>query len=76
MHVQKWGNSLGVRLPKSLCEAVSIEEGSEIDFKIINDSIVIRRKKKTLEQLLESVNSENVHGETWDDVKPVGREIW
>ncbi|MGG3744960.1 AbrB/MazE/SpoVT family DNA-binding domain-containing protein [Paenibacillus chibensis] len=32
--VQKWGNSLGVRIPKSLAVKVGLEEGSEIELDV------------------------------------------
>lgn len=30
MHISKWGNSLAVRLPKKLCEEMSLQEGDQI----------------------------------------------
>ena len=55
MQVSKWGNSLAVRLPVTLVEALDLKEGDEIevsvagkrDFKIARD----RSKERALEQL-------------------------
>jgi len=55
MQVAKWGNSLAVRLPAALVEALDLKEGDEIeisvagkrDFKIARD----RSKDRALEQL-------------------------
>lgn len=34
MHVGKWGNSLAVRLPSSVVEALQLKEGDEIEIEI------------------------------------------
>ena len=55
MQVSKWGNSLAVRLPVTLVEALDLKEGDEIevsvagkrDFKVARD----RSKERALEQL-------------------------
>ncbi len=33
MRVSKWGNSLAVRLPAEVVEALGLKEGDEVDFK-------------------------------------------
>ncbi len=76
--VNKWGNSLGLRIPKAVVEESHISEGSELDVSV-NDGIITlkpkKRKKYELEQLLEGINESNLHGEilTGDSV---GKEIW
>ena len=75
MQVQKWGNSLAIRLPKALCQAVSIEEGNELDFSIENNAIVIKPKSQTLEEMLENVTPEMYHKETFNDGTK-GKEEW
>ena len=34
MHVGKWGNSLAVRLPASVVEALDLKEGDEVEIEI------------------------------------------
>jgi antitoxin MazE len=34
MHVAKWGNSLAVRLPKSVVEALGLKEGDDIEIHV------------------------------------------
>lgn len=75
MHVTKWGNSLGIRIPMALAKKVGLTEGTPIDFQVDNDTIIIRRKRYTLEKLLSEVDSKNVHHEI-NTGAPVGREIW
>jgi antitoxin MazE len=55
MQVSKWGNSLAVRLPAVVVEALNLKEGDEIeisiagkrDFKVARD----RSKERAIEQL-------------------------
>lgn len=54
MKVQKWGNSLGIRIPGPFAEQLNIIEGSEIELQLLDGQIVLRpiRHKPTLEELL------------------------
>jgi antitoxin MazE len=73
--VQKWGNSLGIRIPKSFSQKLGLEPGTPIEFKLRDNAITIRPKRYSLETLLAQVSPENLHGET-ETGAPVGREIW
>lgn len=75
MKVQKWGNSLAIRLPKALCQAINIEEGKEVDFTIQENAIVIKPKAKTLEEMLEGITPDMYHKEMLND-RAVGKEEW
>ncbi|HXH31810.1 MAG TPA: AbrB/MazE/SpoVT family DNA-binding domain-containing protein [Bacteriovoracaceae bacterium] len=74
--LQKWGNSLGVRIPKSIIEKVNIEENDELIIEHQDGKIVIfpAKKKISLSELMDQVNPENLHSE--DDFKPEGNEVW
>jgi antitoxin MazE len=64
--IQKWGNSLAIRIPKSYAEALKFDEGSEMKFKIIKDKLVISKKKKSefkLSDLLAKISEKNQHKE-------------
>ncbi len=64
--VQKWGNSLGIRIPRTLALEVSIETDSEVDLSAKDGTIVItpsRRKRLSLRQLLSRVTDSNLHAE-------------
>lgn len=74
-HVTKWGNSLGIRIPKSLAEKIDLKEGTPIDLQLEDDAIIIRRKRYSLETLLSQVTPENVHEEV-NTGDSVGRETW
>ena len=75
--VQKWGNSLAIRIPKSYAKDIDINQGSVIDILKENDSIVLKpkRKKEKLSDLLSQITKDNLHEEI-DTGKKVGNEIW
>ncbi len=76
--IQKWGNSLGLRIPKSFAEEAGVEAGSEVDLSLEDGELVIRPKrvpKYDLTVLLRRVTAENVHTEV-ESGQPVGREVW
>lgn len=78
IQVQKWGNSLALRIPKSFAMEAKVKEGSSVDISLKKGKIVLtplNEKKYTLEGLLSKVNDQNIHAETFTG-KPVGREIW
>ncbi len=75
--IQKWGNSLGVRLPRNITEEKSLKEGVGVLLDIKNDQIVIEtvEEEVSLNTLLSQVSPDNLHGETdWSDVR--GNEVW
>ena len=76
--IQKWGNSLGVRIPKGIATDVRVAEGESVELSVEAGRLVIapvKRQKYELDKLLEQVSSENLPGEI-DFGKPIGKEIW
>ncbi|MDE2143151.1 MAG: AbrB/MazE/SpoVT family DNA-binding domain-containing protein [Elusimicrobia bacterium] len=76
--VQKWGNSLALRIPSSVAKDVDLRPGSAVDLTVESGHIVVRPAKKrrvSLSQLLKGVTRANLHAET-DWGAPVGKEIW
>ncbi len=76
--VQKWGNSLGVRIPKPLAEDASLKEGVSVQMLVQNGRLVIEAKKAPqyqLSELLKSINRKNLHKEV-DTGISVGNEAW
>jgi looped-hinge helix DNA binding domain, AbrB family len=74
-HIQKWGNSIGIRIPKAMAVKVGLKEGSEVDLDIEDGHIVIKPKLNTLDAMLEQITPENLHAEI-PTGKPEGRESW
>lgn len=75
--IQKWGNSLGVRLPKSIAEQKELREGLGVSVMLKNNQIVIEpvNEEVSLDSLLSTISEDNLHEETeWSDVR--GNEVW
>jgi antitoxin MazE len=71
----KWGNSLGIRLPKVFAMHIGLREGSEVDIFVHKDSIVISNARPSLSSLLDTITPEMLHQETdTGDVR--GHEVW
>jgi antitoxin MazE len=76
--IQKWGNSLGLRIPKSFAEDARVEAGSMVDISIEDGDLIVkpvRRRKYLLRDLLRKVNAKNIHEEVQTG-EAVGREAW
>jgi antitoxin MazE len=76
--VQKWGNSLALRIPKAFAVDAQLEDNSLVEISIIKGKIVITPvpgPSWTLEELLAGINKDNLHHEV-ETGFAVGREIW
>lgn len=73
--VQKWGNSLAVRIPSAIAEAAAIKQGVELLLAINEEGLQLipKKKKATLEDLLARITPENKHAEI--DVGITGKEL-
>ncbi|MCI0419576.1 MAG: AbrB/MazE/SpoVT family DNA-binding domain-containing protein [Acidobacteria bacterium] len=78
LQVQKWGNSLALRIPKPFAQDAAVKEGTLVDVSVSEGKLVVtpvRKRTITLKQLLTKVHRGNLHGEV-DSGPPVGREAW
>jgi len=76
--VQKWGNSLALRIPKSFAAEVGLEKEAPVEVSLADGKLVITpvtKPKATLKQLLAKVTQENLHREV-DTGSAVGNEAW
>ena len=76
--IQRWGNSLAVKLPKPFAEEAGLEPHSAVELSVVQGSLVVTPLPESawsLEDLLAQVTDENIHEEI-DTGSPVGREIW
>ncbi len=74
--VQKWGNSLAVRIPKPIALDAGLERGAPVEVLLQDRSVVITRvapQGYSLDQLLDQVTPENVHREV-DTGPAAGKE--
>ncbi|MEN6578645.1 MAG: AbrB/MazE/SpoVT family DNA-binding domain-containing protein [Phycisphaerales bacterium] len=76
--VQKWGNSLALRIPKPLAIEAGLKDDSPVELSLQEGRLVITPAVKpsvSLDDLLARVTKKNLHGEV--DTGPVlGREVW
>lgn len=70
-HIQKWGNSLGVRLPMQLAKQMHLFSGSQVTIGVENDKITIKPSKKpskySLKKMLKGISKKNLHHPALDD---------
>ena len=76
--LQKWGNSIGIRIPSSILKSLNLKTNDILDIIEEDDKIVISKTKKAkinLKKLFDEYKGDNIAKEfKWDE--PRGREIW
>jgi antitoxin MazE len=76
--IQKWGNSLALRIPKSFAVEVGLEKDVPVEVSLINGKLVITPMSElefTLDELLAQVTEQNLHQEV-ETGTALGSEIW
>ncbi len=76
--VQKWGNSLALRIPKSFAQEVSLVSGTEATLSIVDGRLIVeplRQGVYVLEHLLTELKDEQIHAEQGYG-HSVGKEVW
>lgn len=75
-NVQKWGNSLAIRIPSYIAHQLSLEKGDVVDIITDNQQISIRPKRLSLADMLNQITEDNLHDHDWGDCAAKGKEIW
>lgn len=76
LQLNKWGNSLGFRIPKHVVEELSLYANGQVNYKVEAGKLIIEPipiPEYTLEELLAD---EIDAAPEVDWGKPVGREVW
>jgi len=75
--IARWGNSLGLRVPKALASEAGLVEGDTVEISVQDGSLVLRPTKPSysLVVFVAKITPENRHDES-DWGQPVGREQW
>jgi antitoxin MazE len=76
--IQRWGNSLAVRIPKAFAQDVGLEEDSPVEIAVRGGALVITPRAPqplTLQQLLGGITDENIHEEI-ETGAALGNEAW
>jgi antitoxin MazE len=75
--VQKWGNSLALRIPKSFAEETGLRANADVELSLVGGKLVVQpvAPPLSLEELLRGVTDDNLPGE-WETGPATGREVW
>ena len=76
--VQKWGNSLGLRIPRAFAAEANLMPGSPVNITVRHGELVVtpaREAPCNLDEMLAQVTPENTHGELATG-RPHGGEAW
>ena len=76
--VQKWGNSLALRIPKAFAEEAGLRANAAVELSLGDGALVVQAvapPPPTLEELLRGVTEENLPGE-WHTGPASGKEVW
>ena len=76
--VQKWGNSVALRIPKAFADEMQMTADTAVELSIEGGKLVIspvERLEYSLEELLAQITPENLYDEV-DWGAPVGQEVW
>jgi antitoxin component of MazEF toxin-antitoxin module len=85
VRVNRWGNGLGIRLPKEFIDSVGITETSRLEVRATEDGLVISCAKEMRRHISLAERLKDFQGQPyeltdedkqWQDMKPVGDEIW
>ena len=84
--LQKWGNSQGIRIPKSILDELGYEENDKMEITTEDDCIILKRVKKkhmTVKERVVEFYAKPLdeirlpkQSEEIDTGNPVGEEIW
>ncbi|TAN40990.1 MAG: AbrB/MazE/SpoVT family DNA-binding domain-containing protein [Nitrospirae bacterium] len=73
----QWGNSIGVRIPRSLARKAGIDVDSTVEIDEADEGVIIkpvRKKEYSLKELVKGITPQNRQGEV-DFGRPVGKEL-
>jgi antitoxin MazE len=76
--IQKWGNSLALRIPKSFALETGLDQDSVVDVALVEGKLIVTplpAPPMTLEALLAGITDDNLHDEH-DTGVAVGNEVW
>ena len=76
--IQRWGNSLAVRIPKAFAEQAKMRKGTSVRLTLERGRLVVAptpKRELSLKELVAKVTPKNLHSET-DWGQATGREMW
>ncbi len=76
--VQRWGNSLAIRIPTAFAAETGVQDGTTVDLTVVDGALLVTPSHETfptLDELLAGVTDENIHSEI-STGPSVGVEAW
>jgi len=76
LRITKWGNSLGLRVPREIAARAGLGEGARVEIEGYADGRIVvtpSRRRFTLEELLAGMSPEREH--PLEDDGPIGEEM-
>jgi antitoxin MazE len=76
--IQKWGNSLALRIPKAFADEVGIADDALVDISLADGKLLIIPVSEpaiTLDALLAGITDDNLH-RAWETGAAAGSEAW
>jgi len=77
-YIQKWGNSLALRIPKAIANEIKLSIGAEVKLLLAGKKLVVSPiggTRSSLRCLVSKITEKNRHHEI-DTGQPVGNETW
>lgn len=80
VHISKWGNSLGFRIPRGVADSLNLQAGDVLELSPAEGGLLIKKakpegKRHALADILECFTPSDAH-EAIDFGTPQGEEIW
>jgi len=80
VHISKWGNSLGFRIPRGIADSLNIQVGDALELSPVKEGLLLKkeprgRKRYALADILDSFAPSSMHPEDHFG-KPQGEELW
>ena len=75
-NIQRWGNSLGIRIPSAIAKKLSLHPGVIIEIRIKDGQIVLYPKKDSLSDMVKLITEKNRHDIEWQETDIKGAEEW
>lgn len=75
--IQKWGNSLGLRIPKNIADSMGLQAGGDVSLSLKDGVIIVEATSKLLDlkKVMKNYKPREYHAE-FDWGTPVGKEVW
>ena len=83
--IKEWGNSLAIRIPKKIKDALGLHDGSQINISLEGNKVILESEKNSffdlskdsdLLRITNKITTKNKHsGDEFDDYA-IGKEVW